>query len=352
MKTNKRGVSLIVLVITIIIMIIIAGAIILALNGSGMLGRANTAKTKADVSTKKQAGITALAEYNLLVNSNDSSVLGKTASSYVREKLTAQGIDADNVTVVDEKVIVGSGASAINKGVKQGDYVGYVPIAKTSSTYKVGQTDTYFSTQSGSATLGWRYIGIDDNGNALLIADKPTNDGLYLVGKSAYLQGPNIMNELCKELYSSNLGIARNTNVNDINKILEANPVGTYVNVSGRSIDNPLNLTIGQLISQNDERELSDTKTPNVGENINDYVSNSYSYAGTKYKANTTDEYKLVFKNELDENISYWLASSSVLAHFSGGRVFFNLSCVVDGSCTGKSVFNSVGIPYRFYVWN
>ena len=48
MKTNKRGVSLIVLVITIIIMIIIAGAIILALNGSGIVGRATEAKTKTN----------------------------------------------------------------------------------------------------------------------------------------------------------------------------------------------------------------------------------------------------------------------------------------------------------------
>ena len=51
MKTNKRGVSLIVLVITIIMMIIIAGAIILALNGSGILGQANKARTNTDEKT-------------------------------------------------------------------------------------------------------------------------------------------------------------------------------------------------------------------------------------------------------------------------------------------------------------
>ena len=43
MNINKRGISLIVLVITIIIMIIIAGAIILSLNGSGIIGRAHHA---------------------------------------------------------------------------------------------------------------------------------------------------------------------------------------------------------------------------------------------------------------------------------------------------------------------
>ena len=43
MKGNKRGISLIVLVITIILIIIIAGAIILSLNGSGIISRAHKA---------------------------------------------------------------------------------------------------------------------------------------------------------------------------------------------------------------------------------------------------------------------------------------------------------------------
>ena len=54
MNINKRGISLIVLVITIIIMIIIAGAIIISLNGSGIIGRANIAKAKANNAVMKE----------------------------------------------------------------------------------------------------------------------------------------------------------------------------------------------------------------------------------------------------------------------------------------------------------
>ena len=103
---NKRGISLIVLVITIIIMIIIAAAIILALNGSGILGRANSAKIDSDSSSKKEAATVALAEYDLLVNSNDSSVQNKTAMVYVKEKLEAQGIDTSDVIITDNRDIV------------------------------------------------------------------------------------------------------------------------------------------------------------------------------------------------------------------------------------------------------
>ena len=51
---NKRGMSLIVLVITIILMIIIAGAIILSLNSSGIIERAHKAKTETEKSILKE----------------------------------------------------------------------------------------------------------------------------------------------------------------------------------------------------------------------------------------------------------------------------------------------------------
>lgn len=45
----KKGISLIVLVITIIVMIIIAGAIIISLNSSNVIDKANDAVTRTDV---------------------------------------------------------------------------------------------------------------------------------------------------------------------------------------------------------------------------------------------------------------------------------------------------------------
>lgn len=51
---NKKGISLIVLVITIIVMIILAAAIILSLQSSGIIGKANEAKTKMNSATLKE----------------------------------------------------------------------------------------------------------------------------------------------------------------------------------------------------------------------------------------------------------------------------------------------------------
>ena len=47
----KKGISLIVLVITIIVMIIIAGAIIISLNSSNVINKSNEAVLKTDVAT-------------------------------------------------------------------------------------------------------------------------------------------------------------------------------------------------------------------------------------------------------------------------------------------------------------
>ena len=51
----KKGISLIVLVITIIVMIIIAGAIIISLNGTNVVNRANEAVTASDVANLRSA---------------------------------------------------------------------------------------------------------------------------------------------------------------------------------------------------------------------------------------------------------------------------------------------------------
>ena len=57
MKSNKRnnkGISLIVLVITIIIMIILAGAIILSLSGTGLITNANKGSFQSDIATMQE----------------------------------------------------------------------------------------------------------------------------------------------------------------------------------------------------------------------------------------------------------------------------------------------------------
>ena len=65
MIKTKQGISLIVLVITIIIMIILAGAVILSVNGNNIFGKAKIAKYKSDLASLQEIVTTKVAERQL-----------------------------------------------------------------------------------------------------------------------------------------------------------------------------------------------------------------------------------------------------------------------------------------------
>ena len=125
-----------------------------------------------------------------------------------------------------ENILVKKGENSVDKikydnvELKIGDYVDYIPNNTTSVKYTKKHirpgTDPY-KTQTN---LKWKVIGIHD-GKLLLISEKPTVDTVYLEGAEGYLNGVEKLNELCKELYSSDKGIARSINLDDVNQILQ-----------------------------------------------------------------------------------------------------------------------------------
>ena len=88
---NKRGISLIVLVITIVVMIVLATAIILSIQSSGIIGKANEAKEKTDMANAMQIVNIAKSEWLLGENENNSSF-----KEYAENKLNSAGFLTDN----------------------------------------------------------------------------------------------------------------------------------------------------------------------------------------------------------------------------------------------------------------
>ena len=361
LNKGKNGISLIVLVITIIVMIVLAAAIILSLQSSGIIGRANEAKSAADEANKKQVAQVALAEYELEKQLGGTT---KTATEYVQDKLNSQNIDGNDVAVTEEgEILVGlkkSAISALEKGVKIGDYVDYSPNISENADYKVydltseKETDIVFSTQIGENALKWRYMGIDDKGNAILLSEIPTTDGLLLSGAVGYTDGPNLLNELCNTLYSNEkLGESRSLNVDDVNGLLGASPVGKYYDSENISVDNPEKLTVGDLIKPPyNQPELEYTEVPEKGKNINDYISSWYNYLGTDYKEENSVEYKMIFPKILledgeEKNMNYWLATNCLRVYFRDRMVDFRLRRIYDGRVGSTHMFDSEGSEYR-----
>ena len=92
---HKKGISLIVLVITIIVMIILAAAIILSLQSSGIIDKANTGKRYSDISNAKAIVGVKQAEW-LMMSETDKSEYNYSFATYVSGELEKNGYKIGN----------------------------------------------------------------------------------------------------------------------------------------------------------------------------------------------------------------------------------------------------------------
>lgn len=94
---NKKGISLIVLVITIIVMIIIAGAIILSLNSSNVTSKASWAKISSDRANLQSEFAVVLANFTSTKNGDftKSDLIADSTYTTWKAKVVAAGFGVD-----------------------------------------------------------------------------------------------------------------------------------------------------------------------------------------------------------------------------------------------------------------
>lgn len=189
---HKSGITLIALVVTIVVLLILAGVSInLVLGNNGIIAKAKDAETKsAEASQNDLKGMNALTE------------------------------EMNNALGEKPKVDLSK--------YKIGDYVNY--------TYDTAENYVLTSATCGSSSnptdgipqtsgLKWRILNIDEtNGTVDLISENPTGTNVYFGNILGYNNGPYLMNEICKAQYSNkSLGVnARSINLLDMEKHLTA----------------------------------------------------------------------------------------------------------------------------------
>ena len=189
MKKNK-GITLVALVVTIVVLLILAGVSInLVLGNNGIIAKAKDAETKsAEASQNDLKGMNALTE-------EMNNALGEKSK-----------VDLSKYKI--------------------GDYVNY--------TYDTAENYVLTSATCGSSSnptdgipqtsgLKWRILNIDEaNGTVDLISENPTGTEVYFSNILGYNNGPYLMNEICKAQYSNkSLGVnARSINILDMEKHL------------------------------------------------------------------------------------------------------------------------------------
>ncbi len=385
---NKKGISLIVLVITIIVMIILAASVVITLSNSGIINKANDAVNATNLKEVQNLAQLLWSEAYMEGNRTAADI-----QAYINGKLSSD-IKAKYDVVASEVGVTVTAKTATNtpdQGETGGETPdpeeGETPSTPTTSTWKLTKTSTTdVSVSNGTVTIpvgtwinytapagkgytpetdttGWRVLGVDEQNRLLIMSAtgvpiSSSSTSLSLSGQSGVTNAITLMKTACEGYADGVIGVAsRPVNVNDINAVTGYKPSAgskvTYTWTSGGTggtsssggtftTFNYPNVTAekyasGELVT-GDWTSLSASNLGPV-----EYTSDYYSYTGTTYLANTTEAYKMIFK-KADGNTTadtYWLASRYVNAGASG--VGFGVRRVDDGSVGGRDVYISRG---------
>ena len=329
-------------------MIILAAAIILSLSNNGIIGKADKAKIDSDTASLKEYVNTLRAEYELMTADERNR---KTFEAYANAKLEENGYKGAAIDV-DGKVhsnLTESAKTAIKAGIKVGDKVeGYILTEKSYTTS--GEENSYDpsnniemnpQTVAANTTLTWKYLGVNTNGELEIMADLGTtavadNTKVTLSGKGGYLKGPDMLNTVCKELYSvSGVGTARSMNIDDVNNLLGYIPTYNYT-YSSSTITSAIPLTIGETENKLNKR-IGARTTPD-GKDLETYYADCYVISKTS-SAISKGKVSLIY-NEKNE---YWLASPCVDIDLDSDYAFFLVRHVGSTYVNSLTTFMSDG---------
>lgn len=380
---GTKGITLIALVITIIVLLILAGVSIATLTGeNGILTQANNSKVEtrgaavqeerdlwiADKEASKYSNgsaetleqlINRLVEQNLLTEDEKDLILGN------EEK----GIEATGqVTIGSRTIVFGTAGTTLvdmflaGKDCTEencqnpdhlhiGDYVDYNPqVGKSTSSAESenGYGEQSYTVQEGTT---WRVLGLDESTNELLITTGTPvkRDGsdpyFYMKGAESYVYCEKALNNVCS-IFGTGEGAsgARSIKIEDVNNALGVVKEGNIVYLKdeptenidisgflGRSFDytnlNYTAYTPESFLQEKTAEEMGVTSIP----------LDAYGYMETA--VNASDRIKeLIFAGTK----KYWLASPGVFA--GDNCASFGPGAVINGGAvSGGYLFNSNG---------
>ena len=222
MKTinNKKAISLIVLVITIIVMIVLAGAIVLTLNNSGIIDKAQNAVDKTNEAQVKQIAQLGWAE-------------AYAAGARTEVELQA-GVDA----ILEKNNIDTSmyGIKVTTSGVKvvKGWLQDGLTVIRGEEVLTIGDDFEYDETAEGTTDVAWKVLGASEEGELLIMSSSDIVSS-HILGDKNYeeleecqndwLNGAAELDGLCEPYGKGESATgARSIRVEDVNKITGYDP--------------------------------------------------------------------------------------------------------------------------------
>ena len=203
LKKGNEGITLVALVVTIVVLLILAGiSLNLVLGQNGIISRAQDARNQtAEGKTNTEKAVNALTDE---------------MEAYVKENEGGSGNNGGN----------NGGTPADLSKYNIGDEVAYtydvVSGGYSLTAAKSGRSSDQTVVQS-STTLKWKIINKDESkGTIDIVSAEPTSNTVYFRGALGYNNGVYLINDICEKLYSNTAkGIkARSINLEDMEKHL------------------------------------------------------------------------------------------------------------------------------------
>ena len=334
---NTNGITLIALVVTIVVLLILAGVSINAVFGQdGIIQKAKDAQNRMDQAVENDQK--SINELNSWI---ESKVNGTTGGN------TSGGDDPVNPT----------GNWTQNK----------TSVTNGTTTYTVGDDYTYDCGVSGYTGV-WKVLGAE-NGKLLIMSTVDVGT-LQLSGKDGYNTGISQLNTMCAQ-YGTN---ARSIKVEDINRVTGYDPTNqgdgtvfgagqfyeygnkvTYT-ASGSSATNGKTYTGSISYEHPDGRKIGTDNVTSITVESTAYYYYPYSLTTSssttgECKGIATDSpaYEMLFGKASDTSDgsgnAYWLASSYVVAY--SNYSYFGLRFVgSDGGVSNYGLWGSDGDTY------
>ncbi len=255
------------------------------------------------------------------------------------------------------------------KAVSVGDYVAYdagthsyTSPTGTGTSHGNGKENQTFTS---SSSLKWRVLGWDEEtGGVMLISEAPIGT-FTMKGAIGYLYAEQELNEICK-IYGYGTGAntskifnyvtgdtiegttigtiagsgARSINVDDVNKICGVTPSTALTGSYGKA---PYTKSI-YYPTTSTSTGYSKSATSRTD------VHTTYNYKASNYLLNTTEAYKILFRNtENSSNTYYWMASrcESSFSDYTYFRVRFEY----DGDVSSGDLGIGFGSTFMENPW-
>ena len=366
---NSKGITLVALVITIIILLILAGISISALTNTGIFQKAKDAKQKSenaalDQNTKLNEYENEIDKYIPKANSLAKAVKVGDYVAYTPDKLDKSALDKlkENLNTYSGarnlKTYSAIGRDNLSLRVIDGD-------EKTGAVRLISATPTSNNTTNsaiGRDNLGWRVLDVDEKTGAVrLISATPTDKTLVLYGYDGYNNAVKLLDDVCSTLYNSKLATkVQNLKIEDIQDKMKEKDYSKLYSEYGKTPIQPENKKYPSILAQEKNQKVNEyegtldlSKQDNYINQTDVLEANSLELKITLWgkigetgpKVLTADDFEgddgKIYSDMFCKDYTYWMSSRCIYA--DSDRAGFIVRCVSSGGVFANILYYSSG---------